>query len=335
MPRVSLAVSTLILTLTHTASAQPLHIPTTSLLPPLPGTYTEGEVACDGTTRCVDGVIREMTRRWKRLDRACDHDAVFALTYLLTTIEYRRAVEDPAFFRDNAFVNNEDRVFANAYFAAYDAWQAGNVRAVPGAWRVAFEASEDESVTGMGNILLGMNAHIQRDLPYVLAAIGLRAPDGSSRKADHDKVNEILNRVAEAVIRESAHRYDPTIDDGDVPGTTLDSTALMQVIQGWREAAWRNAELLTLARTSLLREAVALEIEASATLAAEGIRGAYRQRSGDGAAARNAYCAGVVAAPAEEDGLCAWVEAEADAEAFLGGLTLDTWLEAQARECLP
>jgi hypothetical protein len=38
-------------------------------------------------------------------------------------------------------------------------------------------------VTGSGDLLLGISAHVNRDLPFVLASLGLVAPDGTSRKA--------------------------------------------------------------------------------------------------------------------------------------------------------
>ena len=41
-----------------------------------------------------------MTRRFEPLASSCDHDAIFALTYLRVTEEYRRTVESPTFFDD-------------------------------------------------------------------------------------------------------------------------------------------------------------------------------------------------------------------------------------------
>lgn len=263
---------------------------TTSLLPPLPGAPNNGVVVCDGSLACVDGVIRDMTRRWRALDRGCDHDAVFALTYLLTTIGYREAVTDPDYFDDNRFVNNEDKHFAQFYFRAYDAWQSGNLAAVPPAWRTAFSAAENQSVRGLGNALLGMNAHINRDLPFVLYDIGLTAPDGSSRKPDHDRVNDILAAVGESVLREAADRYDPSIALADVPGTTLDSVAFSETIALWREAAWRNAERLRDA-SALTRPFVVARIEAEAAAMATTIALAFAYLPGETSAARDAHCA--------------------------------------------
>jgi len=52
-----------------------------------------------------------------------------------------------------------------------------------------------------------MRAHINRGLPFVLAATGLVMPDGSSGKADYDKVEEFLNDASEAMLGEAAARF--------------------------------------------------------------------------------------------------------------------------------
>jgi Family of unknown function (DUF5995) len=244
-----------------------------------------------GRVNCVDKVVRQMTNRLEPLASSCDHDAIFALTYLRVTEEYRRTIESPTFFDDTPFVNHEDVIFARYYFAAYDAWDAGRTEEVPPAWRVAFDAARDRAVSANGNLLLGISAHVQRDLPFVLYSIGLVGPDGGSRKPDHDRVNEILNRVTDDVIAEIARRFDPTIDDGNAP-TTLDDFVLFQAIVSWRESAWRHAELLALAPTPEAREQVAAEIESYAESQARAIRTAtsYLPLLG-GRAARDAYCA--------------------------------------------
>ena len=264
----------------------------TSLLPglSLPYDVTSPDDCIAGRVQCVDKTVREMARRLKPLASSCDHDAVFALTYLRVTEDYRRTIESP-FFDDTPFVNHEDVIFARYYFAAHDAWTAGRTSEVPPAWRVAFDAARDRSVSAMGNLLLGINGHVQRDLPFVLYSIGLVSPEGASRKPDHDRVNQILNRVTDDAIAEIARRFDPTIDDTNLP-TTIDDFVLFQTIVGWREAAWRHAELLALAPTPAARELVAREIESNAASQARAIRATmqYLPLLG-GRAARDAYCA--------------------------------------------
>jgi hypothetical protein len=260
----------------------------------LPGLTTEFDASSEndctaGRTRCVDAVIREMQRRFEPLAQSCDHDSIFALAYLRTTEEYRRTIEDPTFFEDTAFVNHEDVVFARLYFDAFDAWHRGRSAEVPRAWAIAFQAAADRSMPASGNLSLGISAHVQRDLPFALAAIGLVKPDGSSRKRDHDRVNEFLNRVTDDLYAEIARRFDPTIDDGDLPGTA-DDAALFQIIPSWREIAWRNAERLVSARSEEERAGVAASIEAYAASQAEAIRLASGYGPLRNSAARDAYC---------------------------------------------
>jgi len=239
----------------------------------------------------VDRVVREMTRRFNRLAGSCDHNAIFSLTYLRTTEEFRRATTTAGFFADASFVNHEDAVFARYYFDPYDAWAAGRRSQVPQAWLIAFDAARDREVSASGNLLLGLNAHINRDLPYVLSGIGLRAPDGSSRKSDHDKVNTFLNRVADTLYPEIARRFDPTVDDNDLPGT-YDDLLTFQAVAAMRESAWRNAERLADARTGRERMLVEQSIETYATSEALAIKAATAYLPGSGgSAARDAHCA--------------------------------------------
>ena len=260
----------------------------------LPGLTTEFDPSSEndctaGRTRCVDAVIREMQRRFDPLAQSCDHDNIFALAYLRTTQEYRRTIEDPTFFEDTAFVNHEDVVFARLYFDAFDAWHKGQREDVPPAWAIAFQAAADRSVPASGDLELGINAHVQRDLPFALAAIGLVKPDGSSRKPDHDRVDEFLNRVTDDLYAEIARRFDPTIDDSDLPGTA-DDAALFQIIPTWREVAWRNAERLVSASSDEERADVAASIEAYAASQAEAIRVASGYGPLQNSGARDAYC---------------------------------------------
>lgn len=245
----------------------------------------------NGSPRCVRATIRQMKRHFRPLARRCSHQAVFSLAYLRTTQEYARAAAEPGFFQDVRFVNHEDAVFAEYYFDAYDAWAANRLRKVPTAWRIAFNRADQRRVSGSGNLLLGMNAHVNRDLPFVLAKIGLVAPDGSSRKPDHDKVNVFLRRVVEPLLAEEAERFDPTMDDHDTP-YGLGYEALFQVLVGWREVAWRHAEQLVNAPNPAARALVAAEIEDYAATTARELALAYRYRPLlPGAAERDAYCA--------------------------------------------
>ncbi len=169
-----------------------------------------------------------------------------------------------------AYFNHVDAVFARYYTTAYYDWAAGNRAAVPQSWLTALDAAKNKRVSGTGDLLLGMNAHINRDLPYVMAAVGLVAPDGSSRKADYDAVEAWLYEATAPLIAEFAARFDPSIDDtGDPFG--IGNAALFQMVSLWRENAWRNAEALVSAPTAAARALVSANIETQANLVAQGI----------------------------------------------------------------
>jgi hypothetical protein len=271
----ALAASVILVALpaTPAATEEPVFVPWSSLLPSFT-TGHEPSSANDctaGEIECVDAVIAEMAARVQPLDDACSHNVMFGLMYLRTTEEYRRSATTPGFFSDPAFINHQDAVFARYYFDAWDQYYGGGpaAAATPAAWRIAFQAADGRKVTGLGNMLLGMSAHVNRDLPYVLAEIGLVQPDGSSRKPDHDKVNEFLNLVMEPLLDEAAARFDPTVDDTQIDGSTIDETLMLQILVAWREQAWRNAEALVNAPTPAARAIVEQGIERTAAIEAQ------------------------------------------------------------------
>lgn len=297
-PLAALAAATLLATAAG-ASAQS-YVPWTEALPPAPASggdysYPPYDDLCPDdpatdTGACVEQTIEEMRERYAALLAACDHRGLFALAYLRTTEEYRRASLEPGFFEDVPWVDHEDTVFAQLYFDAYDDWEAGRRERVPRAWRIAFEAAEDRSVSGTGDVLLGISAHINRDLPYTLAVAGIVDPEtGASRKRDHDAVNGFLARVPDPLFRELRERWDPAIVWYGGPQTP----AAIAAIQTWRETAWRFAERLVAAGSDAERAAVERQIEAYAAGQGELIREATRYRGGETSAARDAHCAGL------------------------------------------
>jgi hypothetical protein len=262
-----------------------------SLLPPLPpGPFrnTTRTECTDGDPRCIEDTIREMKRRLNADVPVCDHRAVFSLAYLRVTEDVRNAI-NAGEFKDPHWLGHEDRVFGRLYFDAYDNWEAGRIDKVPIAWRIAFEAAKRKEVTGLGNFLLSMNAHINRDFPYMLEGIGIVAPDGTSRKPDHDKYNRHLAALYQPVLAEVTQRFDPAADDFEL-GPADDEFAYF-ILQSWREGVWRNAERLVNASSPEEHAQVAESIEQESQIIGETIRAMF-PASPEQVAARDAWCAG-------------------------------------------
>jgi hypothetical protein len=99
------------------AQAAPPFIPWSELMPGLTTTYepSSSNLCAAGQLPCVDAVIREMTTRFDALDATCNHNAIFALTYLRTTEAYRVAVVEPGFFSDAPFINHQDALYCGSH----------------------------------------------------------------------------------------------------------------------------------------------------------------------------------------------------------------------------
>jgi hypothetical protein len=244
-----------------------------------------------GRPACLHGTLKEQSRIADDTASRCDHNAVFARAYLRMTQLYGYTREIPGYYEDVAYFNHVDAVFARYYTDAYYNWKGGQRSSVPQSWLIAFDAAKDKKVSGTGDLLLGMNAHINRDLPYVMAAVGLVAPDGSSRKADYDAVEEWLFEATGPLIAEFAARFDPKMDDTQDP-FGLGNWTLFQMVSAWRENAWRNAEALVAAPDAAARAQVARTIETQASLAAQTILLAQSYLPlVSSTAPRDAYCA--------------------------------------------
>ena len=221
--------------------------------------------------KCVRVEIRRMRAKRDRL--GCDHRAVFATTYLELTKELRdRLRADPRLLHWKKFFFREDALFADTYFRSLKRWEQG--RSVPEAWRIAFETARSGEVTGAQDMLLGINAHVQNDMPFVLAQLGLRTRSGTPRKPDHDRVNDVLASGYDRVVDAVRERYDSSMGLTNPPGVPADDVGGLEVVRQWRENVWRNAERLMNAKTDAERAKIAADIQSYAADWARGIAAA-------------------------------------------------------------
>jgi hypothetical protein len=271
-------------------SADPWFVNWTAALPPgYLGVNTDSSDACvAGRITCVDKVARRLQRQVA--DLGCNHNAVFSLAYERTT-EKVAAVEraQPTFFADNPWLNHYDATFADMYFSAWNSWQQHGT--APGAWALAFDTADHKKASAAGNLLLGMSAHVNRDLPFALYAIGLVAPDGSSRKPDHDAVNQILNMVITPLLDEIAAKYDANVRVIPALPESLDDFLEFQLLPEWRQEAWDNAVALASAPDAAARTVIANGIEQAAVLKGQSLLALTQYTPPvTTTAARDAYC---------------------------------------------
>ena len=236
------------------------------------------------TLRCIDTEVARLRSLRRRL--GCDHRAVFATTYLELTKTLREVLrEQPDFVRYPRYLYVEDALFANVYFKSVRNESRGEP--VPEAWQIAFDAARSKDLNAAQDMLLGINAHVQNDMPFVLAALGLRARSGASRKVDHDAVNTVLDRAYANVVHAVRDRFDPQVGLTNSDATPGDDVLGLELVKEWREQVWRNAERLLNAKDDAERQRIADQIQDNAADWARGMaaveQNGYRET-------RDAYC---------------------------------------------
>jgi hypothetical protein len=185
------------------------------------------------------------------LDRLPEGDArrFFHSTYLRTTRAVAEEI-DRGGFLDGPWLERWDIAFAQLYVDALDASLAG--KAVPAPWRIAFETARTRpELPPLRHILLGMNAHINYDLPQALIAVitpedfddpAVRA----SRARDHSHVDTVLlARVGAEDDEVRAVARVPVLDRLLGP---LNRFATRRLLAESRAKVWHNTNVLDRAR---------------------------------------------------------------------------------------
>jgi hypothetical protein len=173
----------------------------------------------------------------------------FLATYLRTTAAVAAAIGSGT-FEDSAWVERWDLVFAGLYLDALDAHLAGTTRPSR-PWRLAFDAAP--GLPPVLNVLLGVNAHINYDLPQALLAVipddDFRDPSVLAlRRRDHERIDVILSsRVAAEDVELSSRSVRTLLDRALRP---VNRWASRRFLKEARQKVWKNTLQLWQARVS-------------------------------------------------------------------------------------
>lgn len=212
----------------------------------------------------MEDVILSMAGQLDRYEQGRDHRAVFQRVYLRMTREMQLRLGQ-GFFGDRDWMERVLVGFAGYYFDALAAYDEG--RLCPPAWRLALDAASQGNAFVLEDALLGINAHINNDLPIVMAEI--LAADGAwpdarvmlQRRLDHDRVNRILLELVDAVQVELASSYARLTRIVDRAFGKRDECLSGMVMAHCRTNVWHFAELLLDARDDVQRADVRRRIE--------------------------------------------------------------------------
>ncbi len=195
----------------------------------------------------IERVVGTLQQRLDDLPTGLEARRPFLATYQRTTIAVGEAVTG-AGFEDPAWVEEWDVAFADLYLAALDADLSGTGR-VPRPWRLAFDAPAD--LPALRQVLLGINAHINFDLPQALLAVisddeFAQPALLDSRRRDHERIDEVLStRVAAEDDELAATTARTTVDRVLKP---LNRRASKRFLREARQKVWHNTAELQRAR---------------------------------------------------------------------------------------
>jgi hypothetical protein len=194
----------------------------------------------------IETLIDRMRELLGPLEAAGNARRYFHATYLRTTIAVAAEIQRGGFL-DPSWVERWDVVFADLYLDALASDMAGERPARP--WEIAFGAPPE--MPALRHVLLGMNAHVNFDLPQALVAVITDDEFGDAallarREADHRAIDRVLAaRVAdeddELVSVSGRARLDRLLQPLNRLGT-------QRFLRESRAKVWANALRLSQAR---------------------------------------------------------------------------------------
>ncbi len=192
----------------------------------------------------IDGVLTALQARLDELPEALAHRRVFIATYLRTTVAIE-AARQQGLFEDPEWVQDWDVAFARLFLRAHDTDLAGGP--VPRPWRLAFGA--DPELHPLGHLLLGLNAHINFDLPQsLLAVIDDETFADPARLARRDRDHERIDTVLSARIAAEDAAIGGPRRWSDRALTPANRWASRRFLPESRRKVWENTTLLQTAR---------------------------------------------------------------------------------------
>jgi hypothetical protein len=174
---------------------------------------------------------------------AGDRRAIFASVYTLTTLRMAESI-DAGDYTNTAWMRSYQTEFANHYRKALHEYALGHRSQVPTAWLKAFDAAGSGETLIIQDVLLGMNAHIDFDLPFAIEAVGI-SPNTTSRYLDHTRVNDVLAEVSDEITVSLEELYGANYVALDAAFGPLDELLLAGGMATARQNAWNNAVLLS------------------------------------------------------------------------------------------
>ncbi|SDC50821.1 hypothetical protein SAMN04488104_100122 [Algoriphagus faecimaris] len=201
--------------------------------------------------------MKEESCQW---ETAGDRRHIFLQCYTLMSQNMYSAIR-ANHFKDCIWVSSLLVRFSEYYFDALDLYQANHPQ-VPRVWKQAHDATKNSETHVLQNLLLGINAHINYDLPLALYDClenewpTCDTPQRMLRKNDHELVNRIISASIDEVQDTIIKPIAPSLAIMDKMLGPIDEWLLSKMISAWRSDVWEVSELLLHAESTHDRQEI-------------------------------------------------------------------------------
>ncbi len=155
----------------------------------------------------IDQAILEMDEiiKWSKINNS--RVGYFAVLYQMVTKRIQSGIANGD-FQDNERMELLDVIFATRYINAWKQWI--NKEELSDSWKIAFDATKNNSTLVIQQMLLGINAHINLDLGIATKETMNDKPSIEPILADFDLINSILDSMIDSV-KQNLQKVSPLI----------------------------------------------------------------------------------------------------------------------------
>jgi hypothetical protein len=215
--------------------------------------------------RSVDDVVAGLAALEGQLQAKRDLRGLFVMAYVAITQTIGQWI-DRGVFLDNAAMARHVVAFANAYRRALADCVAGERSRVPLAWQQSFDACDERNRSVFQCLMLGINAHMKRDLPYAVIEAGVDVNCNNCYQ-DYVRIDDALRQNIPLVRRRIAEVYGAELPDSARWLGRLVDFRIACDFRRARRNSWTFAQLLARADTESARAQVDRVIEERAASA--------------------------------------------------------------------
>lgn len=194
----------------------------------------------------ISALLDKMESTTSAWETAGDNRYIFLKCYTIMSRNMAEGISAGR-FADPEWVSRLMAVFADYYFEALFRYEI-SPDATPAVWRQAHACAEDTRVKTVQHLMLGINAHINYDLPLSLYDClchqwsSLEARERYLRKQDHNTVNAIIAESIDSVQDIILAPRSKALKMLDVALGRTDEWLIAKAITSWRSRVWNISE---------------------------------------------------------------------------------------------